>query len=70
MNEAKIGNVYQTSYRFGGNSELKIVPFNRSPNKMGLKIIGGSGNTLALNRSNVEKFIFGGAKLIRKERNV
>lgn len=67
MNEAEIGNVYQTSYRFGGNSELKIVPFNRSPNKMGLKI-GDRGNTLALNRSNVEKFIFGGAKLIRKER--
>ena len=69
MNEAEVGNVYQLSYSFGGDSELKIVSMNRSPNKMGLKITGSRGNTLVLNRSNVEKLIYGGAKLIRKERN-
>lgn len=46
------------------NPEIEIVPYNRSPNKLGIK--SGKRQPVAMSRANVESFIFNGATLVRK----
>lgn len=66
MNEAKAGNVYAAGHGIGSSgSQFEIVHFNRSPNKLGLRW-SNTGRPVALSRSNVEKFISNGARLIKQ----
>lgn len=49
-----------------GAKQIKIVHFNRSPNKLGIR---GNGRTVALCRSNVEKYIKNSAAFIGKKKS-
>lgn len=69
MNEAKVWNVYRLGGGIGSEGdtpEIEIVPYNSSPNKMGIK--SGNYRPVAMSRANVERYIANGATLVRKSR--
>lgn len=49
----------------GSASTFEVVSFNRSPNKLGIKT--GRG-TVAMSRTNVEKWLSTGATLVSRKR--
>lgn len=67
MSEVKEGNVYSLGSGIGsqGGERFEIVHFSRSPNKLGIR---SGGRTVALSRSNIEKYIMNGATLVNKNR--
>ena len=69
MNNAQVGDVYAIGDTYGNRGEFKIIEMNRSPNKKGIKYINGRGNAKVMSRSNVEEYIFNGAKLVRREKS-
>lgn len=65
MQNAKAWQTYQTGGGIGsGGVTFEVVPYNRSPNKLGLAYEGR--RPVAMSRANVEKYIAGGATLVRK----
>lgn len=57
---AREGNIYKI-----GSSEIEIVHYGRSPNKLGFRVVGRS-NTKALTNTNIDGYIKYGAKLVRR----
>ena len=67
MQNAKAGQTYQTGGGIGsGGGTFEVVDYNRSPNKLGLRYEGM--RPVAMSRANVEKYIAGGATLMKRGR--
>jgi len=68
MKDAKPGDVYSAGGGIGSaGAQFEVVPFNRSPNKLGLKWTGSNRQAVALSRANVAIFIANGAKLVKRK---
>lgn len=68
MNDVKPGDVYSVGGGIGSSgAQFEVVPFNRSPNKMGLKWTGSNSRPVALSRANVASFIANGARLMKRK---
>ena len=64
ISEAEVGNEYVSSGGTGGSpSTFKIVDYNRSPNKMGIK--SENRQPVALNTTNAKKYLSTNVKLVK-----